>query len=681
MTQAAPPETLQRILIAARSRRLDEAAVLCASAIADHPGDSRLGALGGAIEMQRGQFAGALKLLGPAHAQNPADVTIRANLAEARYYTGDAAGALALCSDTAIASDASGRLLRLGAYFAQESDRLDRAADLYRRIVANAPDDWSSWNNLGNTLGSLEDYDGAIAALERAAAKQPGDRTIAINLANTYAARGDLEEAIARLQKLADQAPDFVDPVMALYVVYTKQGREDDAYTAIAEAARRNPGHAQTRSDYAQEAAKQNDYAIAEREYEAALALDPRLGPAIVGMASMLERMNREDALIPLLQRATENGVDAESVSYIDAMNLRRAGDFEGALVALDASNEVVVPGRRFHLRGVLLDRLGQHDEAFAAWRAMNEYWQEDPTQPRQRAQMYRDKIEQDIALTNQDWVSGWSPAPVGGDLPDPVILLGFPRSGTTLLDTMLMGAPRALVMEEQPFFTELEQRFGGLDALAALDEAALKEGRAFYHDRVATLGPVTSDTLIIDKHPLHANNIAVIKRFFPGARFIMAMRHPMDALLSCYLTNFRINNAMANFLDLEDAAALYDLTFTHWEKARAVFDLPVKTVVYERLVEDTTRELRPLFDWLGLDWPGDELDHREAARARGVVKTASYAQVTEPIYTRARGRWLNYRAHLEPVLETMRPWAEKFGYSLDDGRIPDWPDTAEKAG
>ena len=680
MTDAAPPETLQRILVAARTRRLDDAAVLCASAMAAHPADSRLSALGGAIEMQRGKFVRATELLAPAHLQNPADVTVRGNLAEARYHTGNTADALALCDAAASAADPSGRLLRLGAYFAQESGDYQLAAARYRQIVEQKPDDWSSWNNLGNTLGSLEDYDGAIAAFERVAARSPGDRTIALNLANTYAARGDLDEAIVRLQKLADQASDFVDPVLALYVIYTKQGREDDGYVAIAEAARRNSSHALTRSDHAHEAAKRNDYEIAEREYEAALALDPRLGPAIVGMASMLERMNREDELVPLLRRATANGVDAESIAYINAMNLRRAGDFDGALAALDASNDVVVPGRRFYLRGVLLDRLGRHDEAFAAWRLMNEYWLEEPTQPRLRAEFYREKIAQDTAQLKPDWVNSWSPPANADGMSDPVILLGFPRSGTTLLDTMLMGAPRALVMEEEPFFTELEQRFGGIEALAALDQAALQDGRAFYYERVATLGAVTPETLIVDKHPLHANNIAVIKRFFPGARFVLALRHPMDVLLSCYLTNFRINNAMANFLDLSDAAALYDLTFTHWEKARAMFDLPVKTVVYERLVEDPKRELPPLFEWLGLDWPGDDLDHRAAARARGVVHTASYAQVTEPIYQRARGRWLGYRQHLEPVFETMRPWVEKFGYSLDDGRIPPWPGEADPA-
>ena len=161
----------------------------------------------------------------------------------------------------------------------------------------------------------------------------------------------------------------------------------------------------------------------------------------------------------------------------------------------------------------------------------------------------------------------------------------------------------------------------------------------------------------------MHLNKVAVIRRLFPDAKFVLALRHPCDVVLSCFLTNFRINNAMANFLRLEDAAELYDLSFTHWEKARALFDLPVGTIVYERLVEDKDRELRPLFDWLGLQWPGEQFDHRDAARARGTVATASYAQVTEPIYTRASGRWTKYRAQLDPVLPVLKRWITHFRY------------------
>src|SRR5439155_1490035 len=82
-------------------------------------------------------------------------------------------------------------------------------------------------------------------------------------------------------------------------------------------------------------------------------------------------------------------------------------------------------------------------------------------------------------------------------------------------------------------------------------------------------------------------------------------------------------------------------------------------TIVYERLVEDVEAEVRPLFDFLDLEWQDAVLDHRRTARARGLITTASYSQVTEPIYKRAAGRWLRYRSHLEPILPTLRAWLD----------------------
>jgi len=80
--------------------------------------------------------------------------------------------------------------------------------------------------------------------------------------------------------------------------------------------------------------------------------------------------------------------------------------------------------------------------------------------------------------------------------------------------------------------------------------------------------------------------------------------------------------------------------------------------------VADRETELRALFDFLGLDWHDAVLDHQETAKKRGRIKTASYAQVIEPIYTRSAGRWEKYRKYLEPVLPVLRPWIEKFGYT-----------------
>lgn len=680
LSPSAPPEILRRITATASARQFDLASVQAARALAEFPADARLAALAGAIEFQRGRFDAALPLLSRAHEHYPDDLTIRGNLAESSYHVGQIDAARLLCNEAAIAAEKGNRLLRLAAFFAQEASDLAAAEAYYRRLVTSDPNDWSSWNNQGNTLGALGRFDEAIVALRTAERLAPDSGPIKINLANALIAANQIDGAEEILTALAAADPTDHAPLLSLFAMYRDLGREDEAYAAIAEAARRAPMDANVRSDYGQEAAKRNDYDIAEPEFEAALTLDPRLGPSVVGLGSLYERMNREGELEPLLERARASGIDSESTAYLEAMIHRRAGDFEAALAALEASGDAVVAGRRFHLRGVILDRLKRHDEAFAAFDAMNAHWLDDPSQPRARAAIYRDIVNRENGLIEPDWLSGWSPPPSADGRAAPVFLVGFPRSGTTLLDTMLMQEPRALVMEEEAFLTELELRVGGLEAYPGLDQAALQDSRDFYFDRVATLGTVEAETMVVDKHPLHLNKVATIQRFFPDARYILAMRHPCDVLLSCFLTNFKINNAMANFLALDDAAALYDLTFSHWEKARQVFDLPVKTVVYERLVQDTPRELRPLFDWLGMDWPGDDLDHRTAARARGVVHTASYAQVTEPIYSRAIGRWHNYAGHLSPVLEKLRPWVERYGYSLEDGRIPGWPEPADAA-
>ena len=129
-------------------------------------------------------------------------------------------------------------------------------------------------------------------------------------------------------------------------------------------------------------------------------------------------------------------------------------------------------------------------------------------------------------------------------------------------------------------------------------------------------------------------------------------------------MANFRLNDGMANFIRLDTAAELYDLSFRYYERVQSLMPMPTHQMVYESLVADRETELRGLFDFLGLDWHDAVLDHQETAKKRGRIKTASYAQVVEPIYTRSAGRWEKYRKHLEPVLTVLKPWIEKFGYS-----------------
>jgi hypothetical protein len=262
--------------------------------------------------------------------------------------------------------------------------------------------------------------------------------------------------------------------------------------------------------------------------------------------------------------------------------------------------------------------------------------------------------------------VDSWREVDVD-DRPSPAFLVGFPRSGTTLLDTILMAHPSTEVLEEEPTLVRATEALGRFEGIADASAEKLQEARDVYYETARSLTPLSPGKLLIDKNPLAMNNLPSMRRLFPDARIILALRHPCDVVLSCFVTNFKPNNGMVNFMWLDTAAELYDLSFSYFERARELLDAPVHTIVYENVVADRSRELRPLFEFLGLPWDERVLDHQSTARGRGHIKTASYAQVVEPIYTRSAGRWWNYRRHLEPIFPVLRPWVEKFGYSLDD--------------
>jgi hypothetical protein len=166
-----------------------------------------------------------------------------------------------------------------------------------------------------------------------------------------------------------------------------------------------------------------------------------------------------------------------------------------------------------------------------------------------------------------------------------------------------------------------------------------------------------------IDKMPLNPLAMPDAHCLFPDARIVFVQRHPCDAVLSCFMQGFALNDATACFLDLVDAAAAYDAIMTMWLRSRELLPLTVHTLVYERLVAAPEDELRPLVDFLGLEWQAQMLDHRATARGRGAIGTPSYDQVVEPLSQGPSGRWRRYEKQIEPVLPVLLPWAEQLGY------------------
>jgi hypothetical protein len=250
----------------------------------------------------------------------------------------------------------------------------------------------------------------------------------------------------------------------------------------------------------------------------------------------------------------------------------------------------------------------------------------------------------------------------------DPVFMVGFPRSGTTLLEHVLESHPAVQALEEKSAVDAMVDNFLAVagddpDALAALPSARVEELRALYHQEVRRHIEPRPGALLLDKLPLNLVNVPVILRVFPQARFILAIRHPADACLSCLMQNFAVNPAMSAFYNLADAVQLYAVAMQTWQ--RYVADLPLRfhRVRYEDLTADLAHESRAALAFLGLPWDDAVLRFNEHAASRSNINSPSYHQVVQPIYQHARYRWTRYAEHFAPLLPQLQPYIEHFGY------------------
>ena len=615
---------------------------------------------------QMGDLPAGIHHLQAALAERPEDVANRANLATALIQRGGISEALEYCPEAVCDADMSLRLWRVRAYLLQTLENFAAAVLAYQRIVAAQPEDFESWNNLGNAHAALGNGESSLNALTHAIALRPGVAPARINYATTLRELGRWDEAIVELHACARDFRWDPKPLRELASTYKLMGKDSEALEAIEDAAGRDPRDAELQVALGIERVAIWDMAGAEDAIDNAIAIDPMHGEAHILRAFLHEHNNRSEQFRPLLADAEARGVERGALRLIEALALRRERRFEEGLAVLAQVPEELEPVRRAQLAGQFEDRLGHAEAAFSAFSEMNRLQALDPSEPMRRATVYREALKRDIAMLTPAWFAGWTPpATPSPSRPSPVFLVGFPRSGTTLLDTLLMGHTAVSVLEEKPPLRKVEEALGGMEHLPGLDEAGIKALRDVYFAEAARHADLDSDKLLVDKFPMHLNKVPIIHRLFPDARFILALRHPCDVVLSCFTTNFRLNEAMSAFLDLETTARMYDLSFGFWERSLSTMPIRRHVVAYEQVVADVEAEIRPLFNYLGLEWRSSVLDHQQTAKARGVISTASYAQVTEPIYHRSSGRWTRYREQLEPVLPILRPWIERYGYAI----------------
>ncbi len=484
-------------------------------------------------------------------------------------------------------------------------------------------------NALGNALAASGRNTEAARVLDHAIRTDPANPEPYLSLSSLLRTRGQPAQARAAAQAALDVAPESAAAHVALGLAHLDLDATD----------------------------------LAETHLRRATQLAPIAAPAWDALAKMLERLNRLDDLDAVLTLAEAHLPDHPTILLNRTVYLGRRGLHRQAIetaAKIDPGNPRDTAVLQV-TRGRALHALGSYDAAFDAFTAMNAAADHfsgrgDVSGPRYLARV-TDHLAAAPALIAPDYPP---------ETPQPVFLVGFPRSGTTLLETILMAHPRVALIEEHPLVNILTEglRPGHLASdLQTIDAGAARTRAAAYLAAVETrLGQPLATRIPFDKLPLNLVEAAAINRCFPGAKFVFSLRHPCDFILSCFMQNFTPNDAMENFRSLDAAATLYDRVMTLWQATATRLALDTVTLRYEDLIADLPAAMAPVLAHTGLDWTDAMADFHQTAKP--VIRTASYAQVSQPLYHTAAGRWRHYEVPLAPVMDRLTPWITEFGYA-----------------
>jgi Tfp pilus assembly protein PilF len=412
--------------------------------------------------------------------------------------------------------------------------------------------------------------------------------------------------------------------------------------------------HPQLLANLGRNLQRQGALADAEPLLRRAVAAMPDALPPLAWLAELLEQARRFDEASAMLDRAERPArAQGSDVTLQRAALLSRTERWRDGLALLDA--EPRLSGAALLQRGRLRDRAGRHAEA---WRDFADGKAALSTASGRRyASAEVERLVGDLtAFFAPDRFAALTPAAIRNDVPQPIFVLGFPRSGTTLTEQVLASHSQIRAGGELPFVAELAeiaaQRTGNAFPAQAdrLDVSVCStlatDLRDHYLARAEAFGLLTSGTsFFTDKMPLNELYLPLLRLAFPAAPLIAVGRHPLDVMVSAMSHDF--THGFNCGYRLEDAArhyALIDALMAEWCKMPGIAPHQLR---YENFVAGQRSETVALMAHLGLAMEPAQLAFHESQR---FAPTPSYAQVQEPLNDRSIGRWRHYARELEPA-------------------------------
>jgi tetratricopeptide (TPR) repeat protein len=487
----------------------------------------------------------------------------------------------------------------------------------------------------------------------------------------------DFAKCVETLERARKLAPGDVGILMQLGRVQGLVYHYDAARECFEQAIRLAPRKAEALAYAGEQSRDFRDPRIAEHYYTQAIAQPDASPDSLVKAAEFNELMRRMDEAGALVARALALAPTFGPALFAKARLENRAGrhaEAESTLRTLLGQATGRLRARACYELGAILDRQKRYDEAMQCFLEAKAILKPDAApfvEPlrimRERLQLMRDNITGDMLKRWAEGVDAFGPAQ------RLALLCGHPRSGTTLLEQVLDSHPEIVSAEETEIFhneayltlTEgLPEGSRMLEVLGAADPAKIERARAKYRRAMnLCLETPLGSRLLIDKNPSLTFLIPAVVRVFPEIKFLIALRDPRDVVLSCFTQPmFPIGMTNSTYLSLATTVKEYTALMSNWIRLKSMLPTPWIEIYYEDMVADLESVARKALEFLGVPWDEGVLGFDEHARQK-LVRSPTYADVTQKVFTRARGRWRNYQKYLEPHLATLEPFVKAFGY------------------
>ncbi len=556
--------------------------------------------------------------------------------------------------------------------------RYAEAVRVFNALTLLQPTVAAHWQNLGTVLRPAGQHAQSLAAFERALCLGPPTAGLLYNLGALQMDRLDYGAAHLALRDAVALAPRDARIRWTYAQCCSDMGHREEAITAVEDWETLEDLSVDLTVAIALLLVTSGASHLAQPALQRLAANPPASGRAAVGYASLLERMHRLDEAGAVMQRlelddpGSSGTLERLSMTAVLADRAGRHGEAQQLLTAALAQQQDFL--HRYPLLFPLAkawDALGHYEDAYSAAAEAHRSQLAFLERATGRASEEQSQL---WALTAHGCDPGdiarWENAgPVMED--SPIFIVGFPRSGTTLLEQVLDAHPHLQSMDEQPFLSRAvaqvtEKGLVYPTELGRLTGSDLNELRARYWDGVRNRMPLAPERRLVDKNPMNMVLLPIIRRLFPDAPIILAIRHPCDTLLSCFLQNFRSDLALLG-RDLTALARSYSRAFAFWSSQSSLLRSASHELKYEQLTTQFASEVDRLCAFLRLPRHEAMLVPGKHARTRGFISTPSYAQIVEPVSARSVGRWKHYRRHFsDEALALLAPWTERWGYSLD---------------